>query len=388
MINKMMFLKICCSEWVNENRDKRELSVCRELGMDILVMAKGTSGDRGRKDEIDGYEVRRLSTRPLGNKFPNLINRAISIISWASYAKKVNANIISGHDLGALTIAWFSTMFMPKEKKPKLVYDSHELEIGRNARRNRVTTWIITYWERLMIKSCSLIIVVNDSIADEMQRIHKLKERPVVVRNMPKKWDIDEKVCRKKREELLDEIGGVRLLVMYHGAISRGRGIEDLIDVALHFDCVGLVILGEASDKEFYHSLIDKIQFMKNVIMHHAVPMSELWKYVGAADVGMVNISPVTKSYYFALPNKLFENIQAMTPVIVSDLPELRGIVEKYGVGMICEADSSKSIELCLKKIMENEFLLKKYKENAKKAKEELCWEKESQILIKAYKAL
>lgn len=42
-------VKICCSEWNNESRDKRELSICRELGMGIFVVAKGSYGDKFKK---------------------------------------------------------------------------------------------------------------------------------------------------------------------------------------------------------------------------------------------------------------------------------------------------------------------------------------------------
>ena len=41
--------------------------------------------------------------------------------------------------------------------------------------------------------------MVNDSIADEVQRIHGLRERPVVV-DIPNYWNIDESV---KRERIL-----------------------------------------------------------------------------------------------------------------------------------------------------------------------------------------
>ena len=46
--------------------------------------------------------------------------------------------------------------------------------------------------------------MVNDSIADEVQKIHKLKQRPIVVRSTPEKWAVDPEETKKKRRELLD----------------------------------------------------------------------------------------------------------------------------------------------------------------------------------------
>ena len=56
-------LKICCGEWKNASHDKRELSVVRDLGAEVLVVAKGPVS--GQEDEVDGFRVIRQSSRPL-----------------------------------------------------------------------------------------------------------------------------------------------------------------------------------------------------------------------------------------------------------------------------------------------------------------------------------
>lgn len=63
---------------------------------------------------------------------------------------------------------------------------------------------MIKYLERFLIKRCAFSIMVNDSIADEVQKIHKLKQRPIVVRSTPEKWTVDPEETKKKRRELLD----------------------------------------------------------------------------------------------------------------------------------------------------------------------------------------
>lgn len=63
------------------SRDKRELSVCQELGKDVVVLAKGNIKDKGRINGVDGFEVRRYSTRPLGLNISNPINRMISLFT-------------------------------------------------------------------------------------------------------------------------------------------------------------------------------------------------------------------------------------------------------------------------------------------------------------------
>ena len=49
----------------------------------------------------------------------------------------------------------------------------------------------------------------------------------------------------------------------------------------------------------------------------------------------MCNIEPISFSYQLALPNKLFEYIQAELPVIITDLPALKEIVNELKCGEI-----------------------------------------------------
>ena len=79
-------LKIVCSDWINASRDKRELSTYRGLGDRVIVMAKGSPKDSLKKDFIDGFDVYRFSTRPLGDKIPANINRVFALFVWAHKA--------------------------------------------------------------------------------------------------------------------------------------------------------------------------------------------------------------------------------------------------------------------------------------------------------------
>lgn len=100
----------------------------------------------------------------------------------------------------------------------------------------------------------------------------------------------------------------------------------------------------------------------------------------------MMMISPVTKSYYYALPNKFFESIQALTPMIASDLPEMKYLIEKYKIGLTCKPENVQEIYNCVMRMHNDQALYKSCKENLKAAKAELCWENEKRILMKAYR--
>lgn len=204
----MNVLKICCSRWENASRDQRELNTCKELGYEVSVLAKGEPGDKGRKEMVNDFLVYRYTSRPCAH-LPNLINRVISAFQWARFARHLNPDIITGHDIDGWTVGLLTKFFC--KKKPLLIYDSHEFELGRNVRRSRCRLALLKFWERIVIRKSVYTIVVNDSIADELVNIYKLKERPIVVRNIPNKWKINHDECEATRRELerMFENGGV-----------------------------------------------------------------------------------------------------------------------------------------------------------------------------------
>jgi glycosyltransferase involved in cell wall biosynthesis len=324
-----------------------------------------------------------------------LINRLLSLATWAVYVRKLRADCISGHDIIGIYTGWFSTWFMPKKKKPFLVYDSHEFEIGRNidGKRGKVEGWLIAHAEKFLMKKCAFSIMVNDSIADEVQRIHKLKERPIVVRNIPKYWHIDEAVCQKQRSEFYKalHVHENTFIAMYHGGITVNRGIENFIKaIARTEDAVG-VILGNGQD-DYIRKLKDLAvshHVADRILFHPAVPIDELWEYVGATDVGIIVVPIVFKSYYYGLGNKFFENIQSMTPIICNNTPEMANIIRKYDIGLTVDppGDLAGLIKAMMTMRTDKE-LYARCKHNLIQAKKDLCWENESEILKKAYQKI
>ncbi len=389
----MKALKIYGNVWRNASRDKRELSVLKKLGLDVAVMSKGEPGDKGRHVVTDGYDNFLFTTRPLGgSRILRPVNRIYSIFWWAKRSRAFKADLLTCHDLPALMIGYLSTLFRSKKNKPLLVYDSHEFEIGRSGERSKLQKFLVTRTERFLIKRCALATMVNDSIADEVTAIHKLKERPAVVRNIPAYMPVDESVIAETRKELCKKAGFAdnAFIAMYHGGVVPNRGVETLMEVTALNSNIVSVVLGNGADA-YMAELKKKAEAMgitDRIYFHPAVPAEELWKYTGAADAGMVILKNVCINHFYSLPNKLFENIQSLTPVVGSFFPEISKIVKEYGIGLTCDPADPQAMSDCLRQMRSDSELTKKFKSNLRIAKKELCWEKESARLEEAYKRI
>jgi len=235
----------------------------------------------------------------------------------------------------------------------------------------------------------SFSLMVNDTIAQEIQKLHHLREKPYVVRNIPPYWNIDEDICLEQRKLLCEtlKLPIDTFFVMYHGGLTSGRGIEKLIEATKDLEGVAVLLLGYGN-QEYIQTLkefITKLSPQPKVSFLAAVPYKDLWKYLGIADVGMVTIENVCLSYYYSLPNKLFENIQSLTPVIGSNFPEIRHIIENYNIGLICDPSNTKSITDCIIRMRSEKKEYNLYIANLKDAKKTLCWENEKLILKKTY---
>ena len=179
-------------------------------------------------------------------------------------------------------------------------------------------------------------------------------------------------------------------IVIYHGAVVPDRGIEKLLHILALNENLAAIILGDGS-AVYIDGLKEQARQLNvehRVIFHDAVPHTELWKYLGAADLGFVIIEGRAKSYYYSLPNKLFENIQAGIPVLASDFPEMKRIIDEFGVGMTCDPNDLDGLNACIEQIRLDRSLYAGFKSNMEKAKAELCWENEKQKLLDAINKL
>lgn len=382
-----LVLKIYGETFVHDSRDQRELETVRELGLRALVLTKGRRNET--TDNLD-CEWKIIGTRPLGDsRWMVLPNRLWSLLTWAREVRRIEPAVISGHDLIGTLIGWMSTWFMASARKPVLIYDAHELIVGLYYGWRR---YAISALEGFLMRRSTLSIAVNDSIADRMRDLHRAVDRPVVVRSVPRRWTLDHSKVVEHRQEILRELGleDDGFLLMYHGAVFPDRGIESCIRLLEGRTNVGLIILGNG-ERDYHNDLrclATEIGVVERVLFRSAVPLERLGDYVAAADVGMVTVPRTAESYYLMLPNKFFENIQAETPMIVSDFPEVGAIVRRYDIGILVDPSDLAQMGSAVDQLRQDTAMRARLRQNLALAKAELCWENEQQRLKNVYQGL
>lgn len=286
--------------------------------------------------------------------------------------KKIEPNMINIHMLLLLPLG----MFFKKRNKCLFVYDTHELET--ETRRlfgfKKILSKVI---EKSIIKYSDLIIVVSESIADWYAHEYNI-DRPVVVLNAPNQRKVN-------RTNLLRDKLGIRddqIILLYQGALFSGRGIDLILDAfkIRTDDKVVVVFMGYG---ELDKNIIDCSKNYKNIFFLPAVSPDIVLEYTSSADVGISLIENICLSYFYCMPNKLFEYAMVKLPILVSNMKEMTRIVTENNMGIVIEDYSPDGINSAINKFLSKDFNI--MKENAYRVACENSWEIQEINLINAY---
>lgn len=282
---------------------------------------------------------------------------------------KEQANVFFAEDLYTLPIV----TFYAKLKSSKVFYNSREIYayIGGLHSRPHVQR-IITAIERFFIKKVDLVMTTGWMDSEFLEKFYSLPKTSVV-RNIPLYQKAEAKVDFRKLYNIQED----KLILLYQGVLIPGRGISIVIEALSKIPNAVFLLLGDGDQKENYKKLAHKHGVGDRVIFAGSFSQKELINYTSAADVGLSLIENISISYYHALPNKLFEYIMAELPVLSSNLPQMKNIVDTYKVGEVVDLTNPQIIIDLLNKWSNDREQLSRFKSNCLQASKELNWQAE-----------
>lgn len=356
--------KIIVSVTNDLTTDQRADKICNtlsKLGYDVLLIGRYF---KNSKFIYRDYETKRFQL--WFNKGPLFYaNYNIRLFIFMLWYKP---NALWSNDLDSLPCNFLYS----KLNSVNLIFDSHEYftevpELLKSPLKQRLWKTL----ERLMVPKLKKVLTVSQSIADLYEKEYNIKVH--LLRNVP--------LLNKKTTEVDHIKIADKKIIIYQGAINVNRGIEQMVLSMLHLENSILYIAGAGDISEKIKTLIETNNLSEKVIMLGRIPLEKLHKYTAQADLGLSLEEDKGLNYRFALPNKLFDYIQAEVPVLVANLPEMEKLINQYQVGEIIENHTPEHIASKIKSMLANEPQIAIWKANSKKAAQELNWEKETQFL-------
>lgn len=296
------------------------LDTFQKFGVRFATITIDTSdyfNSRGISYKVDIPEKKKTSTKTY--KFYNFGKK---FIDWI-----IPKNIICS-DIYSLPLG---TKFKRKHHS-KLIYDSREIYSAlATLSKNPIKQTIMKYFEKLFVRFVDSIIVTGDLDRHFLAKVFPTKDFAIVY-NYPKKVNIKPIDLRKKFDLSADIF-----LAIYQGMLLDGRGIGIAIQALKYSDDLHLFIAGGGPMEHHFRKLAQTLEVDNRVHFLGPIPYNQLLDYTSACDVGLCLVEPISYSYELALPNKLFEYIQAKIPVVATKLPAIEIIFQRHNIGALVD---------------------------------------------------
>jgi len=170
---------------------------------------------------------------------------------------------------------------------------------------------------------CDKIITVSDGLAQEYAK--EFHVYPEVVMSLPPYQDLSPV-----------QTADSPIRIVHHGSAGASRKIELMIEMMDFIDerfSLDLMLL--AGKDKYWDKIVSMVNKRKNVRLVPSVPMNQIVSLINQYDIGLFICPPTNFNLTFALPNKLFEFIQARLMVAIGPSIEMKKIVEEYDCGVV-----------------------------------------------------
>ena len=342
----------------HDSRTARIAGSVASRGHEVTVLARSgadapagtTDRDGHRLVRVDAGSARRLPL-PL-----RVVDRALVTRRQARAAATVDRGADLYHGMAFMGLPVALRLAHLRGDVP-VVYDARDLYADARglARLPGLARAVVRARERSWARRASRVVTVNDGLADVLAERFGV-ERPVVVRNCAPRMPLPEPRLHRFHDAL--GLEDTARIVLYHGGLDAGRGIEQLLAATpgLPLDAV-VVLLGYGPMRELLAARLRADPVLgARVRLLDAVPPAELHGWVASADVDVVAIQPTTLNHRLSTPNKLFEALAAGVPVVASDFPAMRSIVadDPDGpLGVLCDPRDPGAIAAGIRQILE-----------------------------------
>lgn len=172
---------------------------------------------------------------------------------------------------------------------------------------------------------------------------------------------------------------GNPIRLVHSGACLRKRHLHVMVEAALAASSnVTLDLYLTANDPVYLDELKTLAAGSDRVTVHDPVPYAELLTTLNAYDVGIHVLPATTFNNKLALPNKIFDYLQARLGVLIGPSEEMTYYIGRYGIGEVTTDFSREAITAAMNGLSQESVT--GFKQNADRAAEELAGEHQVDI--------
>jgi glycosyltransferase involved in cell wall biosynthesis len=354
-------------------RRKETQTLKSDLDVEVALYVQDGLGDE--VDAKTGMLIHDIGLRAEGRLARMLLG------SWRMYkaVRKAKPKIAHFHDPELLMVAplwWLNGI--------KFIYDVHEefpadikskvyLPAWSKASLSKVVNIVEQTCSRFAVK----IVAATPTIAANFP-----KERTELVQNFPildELWMPDQVPAAARA-----------LQFAYVGDVTAVRGPFEMVRALMHIETEGvrLKLAGRMPDIENLRARLKAEPGWQHVDYSSWLERPEIARLLSQSRAGLVVLAP-EPNHVKSQPNKLFEYMAAGLPVIASDFPLWREIIDEAGCGLLVDPQDPKAIAKAMDWIIRHPEQADEMGQRGRKAVEDKYnWGAEGRKLIALYRDL
>jgi len=250
----------------------------------------------------------------------------------------------------------------------QVIWESHSLPSKKKH--------YLKYWQK-----CSKIITISQSLKNELIKLGINKDKII---NAPDGVDLEKfnkikfskQELRKKLNLSLD-----KNIIIYTGHLFDWKGVQTLAQSSQFLsDNEQIVFVGgtQYDIKNFKAQIKD----FKNILILGHQSYSKIPLYLKAADVLVLpNSAAHKKSKLWTSPLKMFEYMASNTPIVASNLPSIKEILNKQNA-LLIKPDDENALAKGIQQILQDKDLANKLSKQAHKDVQDYTWEKRAEGIL------
>ena len=290
-----------------------------------------------------------------------IVKNFISGVLLSLYAMRVEADIIYSRDEFPL---FFLSFF-----RRSLYFEAHKFSSAR-----------LFFYKRFLKRGIK-IIIISKNLKSKFINIGFPPDQVLVAHDGVNLRDFD---ITMSKEDARNKTGLPRdaKIAMYTGHLFDWKGADTLAMAAKTLPDIKFVFVG-GTERDIN---IFKTRFgnVPNIIIIGHKPHQEIPVFLKAADVLILPNSSKNKIYLDTSPIKLFEYMASGRPIITSDLPSIREVLNENNA-ILFNSDDPLTLSESIHMLANNNALGLTLAEQAKRDVENYTWDKRADSLIKFF---
>ncbi|MDH3349293.1 MAG: glycosyltransferase [Desulfobulbaceae bacterium] len=327
-------------------------------------------------EKVDGIVIRGAGWQ-MGGRFSRML-----VAAWKVYniALKENGDLYHIHDPELLPWAQLlrlkgkAVIFDMHENLPKAILSKGWVPLTFRS----LFSFIARMIEHLLLTGIPVIFAENSYVKDYLWVSDK-----VVILNMP---DVDHLDKITDNCYQTPTVGYMGIVAPERGSITTLKAITELRKKGfdLHYECIGPI---RGNDHQNIFRNMSEHE-RKSIRLRGYMKPQEGWKIIKRCHIGLAVLHAVP-NYVESYPTKMFEYMALGLPVIVSDFPLYRKIIDKYKCGICVDPQDVDSIALAIQQLIENKAEALAMGKRGKKAVfESFNWGCETKKLLHFYEKI